>query len=523
MRSIVIVGGGISGLATAYFIQKQALASGVPISCSLVESSPDFGGKIATRNPSGFVIEGGPDSILTQKPWALDLCRELGLTDRLVGTNPSRQPTSVLVGNRLIPLPEGAMLGVPTRFWPFIASPLISWPGKLRMAFDLVIPPRRLSEDESVGDFIRRRLGREAVEKIAEPLMAGIHVADPDRLSLRATFPRFAEMEQRHGSLIRGLRLSSAHKPTTAATSSPVNAGSPQPVPNGTSVTSDASRPPATAFVSFREGMHELVDALVARLHTVSRIHGRRVVQLARRPAVDVAGAPTRPDDARGRSGFVVQLDDGSSLYADAVVLATPAYVSAELVASFNSSLASDLSRIRYVSTATVSLGYRRADVAHPLDGFGFVVPRGEKRKIVACTWASTKFDGRAPPEHVLIRAFAGGSRDESIVDLNDGALIDAVRKELDDVLGVTAKPVVGEVFRWRKGIPQYDVGHLDRIAALDEHLDQGLFLAGAAYRGVGVPDCIHGAEQVAEKAFRYLAAHQSVEPESTLSTGGGI
>jgi oxygen-dependent protoporphyrinogen oxidase len=489
VRHIVVVGGGIAGLAAAYRIQSRAATSPIPVACTLIEDSPRLGGKITTRRRNGFVLEGGPDSFLSQKPWALDLCRELGLVERLIGTRETRARTSVLVGDRLVPLPDGAVLGVPVQLGPFLRSPLISWPGKLRMALDLVIPPRRRRGDESLADFIRRRLGAEALEKIAEPLMAGIHVADPEHLSIEATFPRLADLERLHGSLIRGLRRQSG-------------AGR-------------AARQASSPFLSFQTGMQELVDALAGRLNLVRLITGHRAVRVT----WSDAGSP--PDRQGGGLSYQIVLDDGSTVQADAVVLATPAYISAELVATVNPPLASSLSQIRYVSTATVSLGYRQTDVGHPLDGFGFVVPRREGRRISACTCSSAKFDGRAPENYRLIRAFVGGARDEAIVDLDDEALIRAVRMDVEDILGITGEPVITELFRWRRGIPQYDVDHLERVAVLEERCTPGLFLAGAAYRGVGVPDCVHSGLDAAEKALQFVAAIQTRGRERVASTDG--
>jgi oxygen-dependent protoporphyrinogen oxidase len=483
---VVIVGGGIAGLSTAYYLQKQAAEAGVPIDCTLIESEPRFGGKIATMRRDGFVIEGGPDSFLTQKPWALQLARELGLSDRLLGTNDDRRNVYVLSNGRLVELPDGVMLVVPTKIMPFVTSPLISWPGKLRMGLDLVIPPRRLNGDESLADFIRRRLGQEALDKIAEPLMAGIHVADPERLSLRATFPRFIDIEQEHGSLIRGMLRRKMER----------GEGKREKGKKGKrekGKTGDARRKTQSMFMSLRGGLTELVDALVNHLdHRATLLAGRRVERIVSQ------------QDAG--SAYEVTLDDGVRLQADAVVLATPAYISADLVEASNPELAAGLRQIRYVSTATVSLGFRESDLGQPLGGFGFVIPSTENRKIAACTWTSTKFDYRAPGDHVLIRSFVGGAHDEHLAEIDDDSMVQMVREELADIMGVTAEPALVEIFRWRKGNPQYDVGHLERVAALEAMCDPGLFLAGSAYRGVGIPDCVRSGKQVAGQLVQYLS-----------------
>lgn len=482
MKQVIIVGGGIAGLATAYYLQKQATDAGIELEYTLIESDTEFGGKIATAHRDGFVIEGGPDSFITQKPWALQLARELGLSDRLLGTNDERRKVYVLVDGRLVELPDGVMLVVPTKMMPFVTSPLISWPGKLRMGLDLVIPPREEDSDESLADFIRRRLGQEALDKIAEPLMAGIHVADPERLSLQATFPRFIDIEQKHGSLIRGMLAARRRR-----------AQRPNPSRN-------SSHPKTTIFMSLRGGLVELVDALVDHLEQHGTLlTGWRIEKVHSRPDAPYA--------------YAARLDNGRLLQADSVVLATPAFVTADLVEEFNPELAEGLRDIRYVSTATVSLGFRKDDFRHPLNGFGFVIPRSEGCKIAACTWTSTKFDDRAPDNHVLLRAFVGGAHDEHLIDLDDDAMIRMVRDELADIMGVTAEPEIAEIFRWDKGNPQYDVGHLERVAALEAKCEPGLFLAGSAYRGVGIPDCTKDGQRAAEAVVEYLSV---LEEEAT-------
>jgi oxygen-dependent protoporphyrinogen oxidase len=482
---VAIVGGGIAGLATAYYVQEKARQSGLPLTYSLVESAPGFGGKIRTDVQDGFVVEGGPDSFITQKPAALRLCRELGLEERLLGTNDARRKVYVLDGGRLRALPDGVMLVVPTRFTPFALSPLISLPGKVRMGMDLLIPPRRDPGDESLADFIRRRLGQEALDKIAEPLMAGIHVADPERLSLQATFPRFIDLEQRYGSLIKGMLTQKARRATHG--------------PNGT-----GSK--LSLFMTLRGGLRELVEALVGRLEG-ELLSGTHVLGL------EGPGA--------GRAGYRLHLSGGEMRAADAVVLATPAYATADLVEPLHAALAAGLRAIRYVSTATISLGFRRAEFEHPLDGFGFVVSAREESRLMACTWTSTKFDGRAPGEHVLVRCFAGGHRHEDLVDLSDQALVRLVREEVRRVMGVAAEPIMARVYRWPKANPQYDVGHLervDRMEALAAELP-GLYLTGSAYRGVGIPDCVEQAQKTAELliqgAGRRVAAGTTVSRRS--------
>jgi len=473
IRHVVIVGGGIVGLATAYYLQEEARAAGLPLTYTLLESDRTLGGKIVTEHVDGFVIEGGPDCFLRRKPWAADLCRRLGLGDELMGTNDARRKVFVLNRGRLTPLPDGVMLIVPTRITPFLTSPLISWPGKVRMGLDLFIPPRRDDGDESVASFVRRRLGQEALEKIAEPLMSGIHVSDPERQSLLGTFPRFRDLELRYGSLIRGMLAARRAARTPRS--------------------SDSG--PSSMFITLREGQGQLIQALEHALTSGQIVTGAQVVGLE------------RGDGA----GYTVRTADGDSFKAHAVVLATPAFVSAELVSGLVSSLADALRSIRYVSTAVISLGFRCADVAHPLDGFGFVVPHRERRRVFGCTWTSTKFHHRAPPEALLLRCFVGGPGREEVVGLSDEELIALVRQELGAIMELHARPTLTRIFRWPKANPQYDVGHLDRVREMHAlcETQSGLFITGSAFEGVGLPDCVRQGQQAASKVLSYISNHK--------------
>jgi len=460
MKKVVIVGGGIAGLATAYFLQEGARATNTPIDYTLIESASAFGGKIVSARENGFVVEGGPDAFLTQKTAALELCRALGLGDQLIGTNDAARRVFVWSRRRLRAMPEGVMLIAPTRIAPFLRSSLVSWPGKLRVGLDLLIPPRRDDGDESLAHFVRRRLGAEALAKIAEPLIAGIYVADAENLSLKSTFPRLLDLEKRYGSLIRGLRHQS--RPNNGEAAMPM-------------------------FMTLRGGMQDLVGALVARLNSKLLLN-RRVEAVACQ-----------------ENAYKVMLSDGTPLRADAVVFATPAFVAAELLQGLDHALASALRAIRYVSTATVSLGFKRAELDHPLDGFGFVVPKSEGRKIIACSWSSTKFSHCAPEGYVLLRGFVGGAHAEYLVEQADDALAQMVRDELREIMGITAVPVLTKVYRWPKANPQYEVGHQERVAEIEwlAARHAGLYLVGSAYHGVGIPDCIQDGARVAGKILR--------------------
>ncbi len=470
---VVIIGGGIAGLATAYYLQQQALTHNLPLTYSLVERDAALGGKIATNTDDGFVIEGGPDSFITQKPWGYQLCKELGLEDRLIGTNDDRRKTYIVHKNRLRALPDGVMLIIPTRFMPFALSPLISPWGKLRMGMDLFIPPKMDDADESLADFINRRLGHEALEKIAEPLMAGIYVADPEHLSIQSTFPRFITMEQKHGSLIKGMLAQMKARKNQS---------------NGA-----APRPKLPLFMTLRGGLMELVDTLVNKL-TGNLIVGHGVAKI-----------DYKPDELLP---YHLQLAGGQTLNATHVILATPAYAAAALLQPHSPALAEKLISIRYISTATVSLAFKRDEIDHPLNGFGFVVPKSESCRLMACTWVSTKFDHRAPTDRALLRVFVGGYKRQELVDLPDDDLLELVKTELHRTMGITAQPTRHEIYRWPNGNAQYDVGHLDRIAEIESlaaDVLPGLYFTGSAFRGVGIPDCIHQGQQIAEQVVKSL------------------
>ncbi len=481
-RRVVVIGGGIAGLTCAYTLadsipfQSQPPHPDPPVSCTLIEAEPRLGGKILTDEVGGFVVEGGPDSFLTQKPWGLELCRRLGLADRLIGTNPDQRRTFVFSEGGLRELPEGLVMGLPTRLSPFVRSSILSWPGKLRLAAELVMPRCSQSGDESLGAFFRRRLGTEALERIIEPLLTGIYAGDTDRLSILATFPRFREMEREHGSLIRSLLAAWWKQRSTEK--------------------NQESR--WTPFVTLRGGLTDMVQALAARLKDVTVLTGRRAEEVRMR-----GGGPS----------YEVLLDGGASIPADVVVVATPAYDAASLVEPLNRTLAEMLRGIPYAGTATVSLGFRKEGFSHNLDGYGFVVPRVEGRLLLASTWTSSKWRHRVPDGAVLIRSYVGGAGQEVVLEQSDEEMVGLVRAELRDTMGIEEEPVLARVYRWPRAMPQYLVGHLDRLVVMDTMLARlpGFFLTGAGYRGVGLPDCIRDGTLTAEKVLRYF--DKSVPP----------
>jgi protoporphyrinogen/coproporphyrinogen III oxidase len=470
---VVIIGGGISGLSTAWYLQKANPA----LSYLLVERADSWGGKVHTDMVVGFgedpfIVEGGPDSFITQKPWAMQLARELGLGDELLPTNDDRRKTYVLNKGRPTPLPDGVLMIIPTRFLPFALSPLISPLGKLRMALDLIIPAKRDGKDETLAEFVQRRLGSEALDKIAEPLMSGIYNAEAEKQSLLATFPRFRAIEEKYGSLIRGMLASRRA------------ADSARPAPSA----NDSGPKPASVFMSLKDGMGKLVKTLQARLTGDLRLH----------TSVDTI--------VHTGDRYSLDLSDGSQVVARAVILATPAFVSAEMLEAMSPEATEGLNSIRYVSTGTLSLAFRQEDVPDKYDGFGIVVPRSEARDVNAITYSSTKFDWRAPAGHVLWRVFFGGSRSPHMMELSDGEILRRVCAELQTITGISAEPLFHRIYRWPRSNPQYDVGHLELVDAIEAALPPGIYVTGSAYRGIGLPDCIHQAQQTADLVARALA-----------------
>jgi oxygen-dependent protoporphyrinogen oxidase len=449
---VVIVGGGIAGLAAAFELRKRGVT---PL---VLEAAPRPGGVILTERFDGWTIDAGPDALLVQKPAAVSLCRELGIADRL---HPTLQPRTsyVLRDGELRPIIEGSAFGFPIRVAPLAASKLFSWQGKLRMALEVIVPRRVSTEDESLASFIRRRFGDEAVDYLADPLLAGIHAGDVDRLSARALFPRLVEAERTTGSIIRAFRA--LHVKAS----------------------------PQGAFVSLPGGTMELVETLTAAL-----------------PA-EVVRLSARASDLRRAGEFLIDTPS-DTLRARSVILAVPAYAAAGLLRSIDTRLAGLCDTIPYASTATVALGYRRDQVGHPLNGTGFVVPRAEQTPLLAATWVSSKWPGRAPEGHVLLRAFLGGGRDPHRLDRPDAELIEAARDALSGILDITGDPAFPpRLYRWTRGSPQFEVGHLERVAAIEEALASmpGLFVTGSGFRAIGIPDCIQDGRDTAARAVQFL------------------
>ena len=476
-KRVVIIGGGIAGLSAAHFLQKHSREAENPLHLTILEASSQWGGKITTERVDGFVVEGGPDTFLRTKPWAVALCRELGLEDRLHGTNPEQKKTYVLRHGSLHPLPDGLTMMIPTQFSPMVRTGLLSWPEKVRMGLDFFIPPQPLNGDESLGEFVSRRLGRAAYENLIEPLMSGIYAGDGDQLSLQATFPYLRDLEIKHGGLVRGALAARGLKKKSGE-------GRPETGDGG----GEAGRR-TSVFLTPTTGLAEIVEALVGRLG-----EGRADLRLDTRVERVMPKSGEEP-------GYNVVLEGGERLEAEGVILATPAYVSGELLSGVDANVARELQGIPYVSTATVSLGFREEDLPRPLDGYGYVIPRREGRKALACTWTSTKFPHRAPEGYALLRVFVGRAGQEDQVPWDEAGLLEIAREEVRLTLGITAEPVLERVYIWERAMPQYNLGHPERLKRIEARLGRlpGLSLAGNGYGGIGIPDCIHSGEEAAE------------------------
>jgi protoporphyrinogen/coproporphyrinogen III oxidase len=473
MSKVIIIGGGIAGLAAAVHLKAGAKAHGKTVDVLLLERNQRIGGKILTERIGNYLVEAGPDSFLPEKVWTVNLAKHLGLEAEMLPSNDQFKGTFIYSGKKLHSLPEGVMLMVPTSFWPMAKSHLISWPGKLRMGMEVFIPRRKSRDDESLGSFVTRRLGAECLTKIAEPLVAGIHTSNPDNMSVLATFPRFVQMEQKSGSLILGMLASLKSRPQATLSGPPPKPGTPR----------------MTYFMSFKAGMETLPKACADYI-------GKDSIRL---------GATVTAVEPRGK-GYGVILDNGETLEADHVMLGASAYDSAEMVKGLDANLSGQMNAIQWSSSGTVTLAFRRADVKVPLRGFGFIVPKVEDRRINATTYSSIKWSYRAPDDTILLRAFVGGGHHEELIhDLDDAALTRAVLEEMDTVLGLKADPVFTKVYRWFKGMPKFTVGHLDRMSLLDRMvgLHQGLHLIGCSYKGIGIGDCVHEAQIAAERILK--------------------
>ncbi|HEY1985849.1 MAG TPA: protoporphyrinogen oxidase [Terracidiphilus sp.] len=479
-----IIGGGIAGLAAAYELENARLADPT-VRYTLFETRERLGGAIASEVVEGTVLERGPDSFLTEKQAGSGLCRELGLGADLIPSNDAARKTWILVKNELVALPDGLMFLVPTKLVPTALTPLFSMSTKARMALELLIPPRRKrEEDESVASLVSRHFGPEAVDRLADPLLSGIYGGDAAQLSAKTVLPRLVEMETQYGSLTRGMLA--AHRKMRARAAA--NGNGPQAGGN----------PERAVFTSLRGGMQQMVDAIKGRLDWAA-------VRLS------------TPVNALEKTidGWMVH-SLGTAEFYDSVIVASPAYAAGVLLAPVDSTLSEQLGEIPYSSSITVNLVYDEDALGRLPEGFGFLVPASERRSLLACTFAHRKFLGRTAPGKAVIRAFLGGMRNEALLAENDNALVAIVRHELIDILGesvvgIGLDPEYTQVTRWRRSMAQYAVGHQARIARINERVAAlpGLRLAGNAYDGIGVPDCIRLGRKAASDLIQTAAGQR--------------
>jgi oxygen-dependent protoporphyrinogen oxidase len=457
MIRIAIIGGGISGLTAAITLEEHCRTGAIEY--TLYESSPRLGGVLRTEHIHDCIVEAGPDSFITEKPWAADLCRTLGLGDELIGSNDVDRKTYILVHGQLIPLPDGLMFMVPTKILPTGLSPLFSWSTKLRMARELLHPPRAAEADESVASLVNRHYGKEMVDRLADPLLSGIYGGEAASLSARAVLPRLAEMERTHGSLGRAMLAARRKIPRRS------------------------NKPAPPLVTSLKNGMQQLPETIVAKLNRDSLLTNTPVQSIQREPGGWSVSSPMKSDRF------------------DAVILAVPALAAAQLLSRCSPELSAELAAIAYTSSITVGLGYDRNVRQSLPPGFGFLVPRSEGKLLLAATFVHNKFSHRAPVDRALLRCFFAGPNADNIWQLSDDAIIAVVRNELQQILGLRAAPLFAHVYKWKSAMAQYAVGHLERLDRI-EHLCQqlpGLALAGNSYRGIGIPDCVRSGQKAAK------------------------
>jgi protoporphyrinogen/coproporphyrinogen III oxidase len=463
MKRVAIIGGGISGLSAAYTIEEKR-RSGAPVEYVLFESSPRLGGVLVTDSVDGCLVEAGPDSFLTEKPWAADLCRKIGLGDQLIGSNDSDRKTYIVVHkndkNKLVVMPDGLMFMVPTKIMPTVFSPLFSWRTKMRMAAEWFHPPHKASADETVAEMVERHYGAEMVDLLADPLLSGVYGGEATQLSVRAVLARFADMEAKYGSL--GRAMLAARKKMGAA----------------------ANVPARSLFTSLKDGMQQMVDALVARLDANALKTSSSVQSVI-------------PQE----NGWTVSAGYESDQF-DAVIVATPTHAAAAVLQGADENLSRDLGEIKYSSSVTVTLGYDENVRRSLPPGFGFLVPRSAGHRMLAATFVHNKFPHRAPENRAIVRCFLGGARDEQILESSEEEILAIVRNELRQIITLNAEPLFARVYKWKSAMAQYAVGHLERLQRIESLRQKlpGLALAGNGYSGIGVPDCVRSGAEAAGK-----------------------
>lgn len=461
IQRVAVIGGGVTGLAAAHRLTELD----PDLSITLFESGDQLGGVVQTLERDGYRIERAADMFITRDPWAVDLCRRIGFEDQLLETNRDARRAFVVRRGRLHPVPDGFTLMTPVKIWPVVATPILSPLGKLRLACEYLVPPKRDDVDESLDSFCRRRLGREAYERLVQPLISSIYTADPKQLSMRASMPQFFDMEKKNGSLARGMRkLTKARRPGAQGTGARYG-----------------------LFVTPRNGLGTFVDAIAARL-----------------PEGSVRCNTSIQKMTAHKDGGWDLLSEGSEQPErfDAVIVATPASQAATILADVDEPLSTSLRGITYAGTVILAMGFRRDQFSHAMDGAGYVVPIIENRRVLSVSFSSVKFSGRAPEDSVLLRVFVGGACQAELLDLDNNHLQKIVEEELQEVLGLNGKPQFCEFFRWPGAMPQYHVGHLHKVKEIEERAETlpNFALAGNAFRGVGIPYCIHSGEQAAER-----------------------
>lgn len=469
---VAVIGGGISGLSTAHYLSVLSRRHSFPVEIDLFEASPSFGGSIATEKKDGFLIEKGADSFLSEKTAAVELCKELGIENELTGTQARHRRSLIYKNGNLYPVPDGFYLFTPVSLAKLIQTPAVSFSGKIRMAAELFVPAYNKPDEESVSSFVSRRFGREVLEKIAQPMAGGIYMADPDKLSLDAVFPRFREMERRHGSVMRGMMRRRKEK-------------------EGAHLRA-ASGPRYSLFLTLKDGMGRLIEALNAQLQN-TRVH---------------LSSPVKRIQPLPQRKWRVIRADGKVHDVDSVFLTSAARKTSAMIDTFaEKDFCAALESIPYESAVTLNLAFRKTDLERPLEAFGFIVPASENKTIAACTFSSVKWNGRAPEDRVLLRVFMGGAFGRKLISQTDEELEKTVLDELKPILGISGKRVFSILYRLPDSMPQYYVGHLARVAAIEKYTAgyPGLYLTGSAYRGVGIPDCIQDAQKTAAKAAAYF------------------
>jgi oxygen-dependent protoporphyrinogen oxidase len=505
VKRIVIIGGGVTGLGAAYALKKE-LNGDKNVEVLLLEKSDSTGGQIKSVVDGDLMLECGPDCFISDKPAVLEISEELGISDQLVPTRSESGGTYILTKGKLVRMPEGVMMMIPTQFKPFIGTKLLTWPGKIRAAMDVFIPRRKnLDEDETLASFVKRRLGQEILDRLAEPLVGGIHASDPDTMSLASTFPRFLKMEKDDRSLIMAMLKSKRKMAKMKKVMAAKAGGSDQAA---------AAKPKKrwTMFVSFKKGMQTLTD-------TMAEAVGKEII----RPKTEVTSIE-KAMTADGRPSYKLRLKGVGDIEADAVIVTNVAVQAAEILRELDPELAGALSEIKGVSSATVNLVYKESDMTRPLDANGFLVPRVEGRRIMAGTWVSSKWPNRVPDGYVMIRIFVGGAFQQELASLSDEEMMTLVKEELNDIMGITAEPSRVEITRWMKSMPQYTIGHQERLATIRarEEAHSGLYLTGCSYIGVGVPDCLKNGRAAGMDALSYVKS-AAKDQQHTVNPGDGF